>query len=198
MNFTVPNFLMPHAQQHDVALCHVPGALSSRATEVTAWSWPLISAFFVRLEKEGNYTSIPTCVFVACTGINIPLLLGHTLTNFSPFNNTVALLIILLSAIHTCIVTSRAEVSIGFPIVAFWIMISYQVLVDHTASIFRAEDQNMKWVVTSISFKDHVHKLHKMKAWLGGNIHLHIYLRSHFGVSGNLVFRVYNKSISWI
>jgi len=52
----------------------------------------------------------------------------------------------------------------GFHIVAFWIMKSCQVLVDQTASIFRAEDQNMKWVVTSISFKDHVHKLHKMKA----------------------------------
>jgi hypothetical protein len=51
----------------------------------------------------------------------------------------------------------------GFHIVAFWIMKSCQVLVAHTASIFRAEDPNMKWIVTSISFKDYVHKLHKMK-----------------------------------
>ena len=130
--------------------------------------------FFATLEKEWNYTSIPPCVSMACKGINLPLLLGHTLTNFSPFNNTLALLITLLSAIYTYTVTSRVEVSMGFHIVAFWIMKSYQVLVDHTASIFRTEDQNMKWVVTSIGFKDHLHKLHKMRAWLGANIQLHI------------------------
>jgi len=75
--------------------------------------------FFATLEKEWNYTSIPSCVFMACTGINLPLLLWHTLTNFSPFTNTLAFLITLLSTIYTYIVTSRVEVFMGFHIVAF-------------------------------------------------------------------------------
>jgi len=97
------------------------------------------SPFFVRLEKAWNYISIPPCVFMAYTGINLPLLIGHTLTNFPPYNNTVALLITQLSAMHTYIVTSRVEVSMEFHIVAFWIAKLCQVLVDHTASIFKSE-----------------------------------------------------------
>ena len=52
----------------------------------------------------------------------------------------------------------------GFHIVAFWIMKSYQVSFDHTATFFKPEDQNIKRVITSVCFKDHVHKLHNMKA----------------------------------
>lgn len=100
----------------------------------------MIGPSSVEVKNEWSYTSIPPCVFMACTGIILRLLLEHTLTNFSPFNNTVAFLITLLSAIYTYIVTSRVEVSMGFHIVAFWIMKSCQVLVNHTASIFREEE----------------------------------------------------------
>ena len=184
------------------------GSQSSHATCIATWCGSLIctrASFLQGNSSQNMKLTTHLCFCQAWESIELylhsPMCLHglhrdkftftfRTYTNFSPFNNAVAFLITLLSAIYTYIVTSRVEVSMGFHIVAFWIMKSCQVLVDHTASIFRAEDPNMKWIVTSISFKDHVHKLNKMKAWLGGNIHLHILSQKslwsfrEFGIQG--------------